>query len=49
MPFPTYKGIGEVLKEYQIVSIETDFITEVPLTRNESCDLLTQHIVSKSL
>jgi len=36
MPFTTYKGIGDVLKEYQIVSVEMDFVAEVSFISNEA-------------
>ena len=36
MPFTTYKGIGDVLKEYQIVSVEMDFVAEVSFVSNEA-------------
>jgi hypothetical protein len=36
MPFTAYKGIGEVQKEYQIVSRENDFVTEVSFLSNEA-------------
>ncbi|MBW4515632.1 MAG: hypothetical protein KME11_10440 [Timaviella obliquedivisa GSE-PSE-MK23-08B] len=36
MPFTTYKGIGDVLKDYQIVSMEMDFVTEVSFVNNEA-------------
>jgi hypothetical protein len=36
MPFTTYKGIGDVLKDYQIISSEADFLVEVPLNMTEA-------------
>ncbi len=36
MPFTTYKGIGDVLKEYQIVSMDMDFVAEVSFVSNEA-------------
>jgi hypothetical protein len=36
MPFTTYKSIGDVLKEYQIISMETDFIIEAPIPISEA-------------
>jgi hypothetical protein len=36
MPFTTYKGIGDVLKEYQIVSTDMDFVAEVSFVSNEA-------------
>jgi hypothetical protein len=36
MPFTTYKSIGDVLKDYQIVSTETDFIVETPILISEA-------------
>jgi hypothetical protein len=32
MPFTAFKGIGEVLKAYQIVSAEADFVEPVPFS-----------------
>jgi hypothetical protein len=36
MPFPIYKGIGEVLQEYQIVSTEANFVVETAIAISDS-------------
>ena len=35
MPFTVFRGIGDVIKEYQIVSIEIDFVIETAITISE--------------
>lgn len=36
MPFTVFKGIGDVLKEYQIVSIEKDFVVETVINISDT-------------
>lgn len=36
MPFTIFRGIGDVLKKYQIVLIEIDFVLETEITISDT-------------